>query len=313
MPRPLPPLTWIRAFESAARHLSFTAAAAELGLTQSAVSQHVRALERRLGAPFFLRKPRGLALTDAGRRLVPEVSAGLSKLADAVAIFESGVPDGLVTVATSVSFAQWFLAPGIARFLAGNPGARVRIVSTVWPDHFAASTADIEIRFGSRDLVGEGAEQLLPDRLIVVASPDLFPASAECPLDWASLRQYPLIQAVGTSDNWKSWAEHVSLDEEPEASLLVDSHGLAVDLARSGAGVAVTSSLLAMPCLAEGTLRVAHHASAPAEDGYFLAANSQRKSDVIDNFGRWLKSEIRQATERFETGPQRPGGGGRAD
>ncbi len=313
MTRSLPPLTWIRAFESAARHLSFTAAAAELGLTQSAVSQHVRALERRLGVPFFLRKPRGLALTDAGRRLVPEVSAGLGKLTDAVAIFESGVPDGLLTVATSVSFAQWFLAPGLGRFLADNPELRVRIVSTIWPDHFATSTADIEIRFGSRDLVGEGAEQLLPDRLIVVASPNLLPSLADRPLDWVSLRQYPLIQAVGTSDDWKRWAEHVLLGEEPEPSLFVDSHGLAVDIARSGAGVALTSSLLAMPCLAEETLKVAHQASAPAEDGYFLAIDPDGNNDAVDSFVRWLKSEIRQVTERFETGPQKPGGLGRAD
>ena len=70
MTRTLPPLTWFRAFESAARHLSFTAAAGELSLTQSAISQHVRALEQRLGDRLFVRKARGVALTDAGRRLL---------------------------------------------------------------------------------------------------------------------------------------------------------------------------------------------------------------------------------------------------
>ena len=104
MSRSLPPLTWFRAFEAAARHLSFTAAAQELGLTQSAVSQHVRSLELRFGQMLFARKPRGLALTDAGRRLLPAVAKAIGGLAEASALFEPARPDSLLTVATSVSF-----------------------------------------------------------------------------------------------------------------------------------------------------------------------------------------------------------------
>ena len=116
MAKSLPPLTWFRAFDAAARHLNFTAAAQELGLTQSAVSQHIRALESRLGTPLFVRKPRGLVLTDGGRHLVPDVAAALARLRIATDAFEPAVGGDILTIATSVSFAQWFLAPGLVDF-----------------------------------------------------------------------------------------------------------------------------------------------------------------------------------------------------
>ena len=88
MSKSLPPLTWFRAFEAASRHLNFTMAANEIGLTQSAVSQHVRSLETRLGVFLFVRKPRGLALTDEGRKLQPQVGAALELLGEATRDFQ---------------------------------------------------------------------------------------------------------------------------------------------------------------------------------------------------------------------------------
>ncbi len=284
MARSLPPLTWFRAFECAARHLNFTAAADELGLTQSAVSQQVRSLELRFGVPLFQRKARGLALTDEGRRLLPDVSSALGVLAATARAFDTGPAEGLLTVATSVSFAQWYIAPGLPRFLSANPGVRVRIVSTIWPDDFHASVAEVEVRFGSNALVGKGAERLLPDELIAVAAP----ARAA---DLQSLRDQSLIEAVGTSEGWAAWAIHCSYPEKLEPSLFVDSHGLAIDLARSGAGVALTSSLLAAPSLAEGALVQVHPQALPSEDGYFLATRP-RKDEGPQRFAAWLKAEI---------------------
>lgn len=310
MSRALPPLTWFRAFEAAARHLSFTSAADELALTQSAVSQHVRALENRLGVPLFLRKPRGLALTDAGRRLLPEVSAALGRLAAASELFETGAPDGLLTVATSVSFAQWYLVPGMKSFVGTHEGARIRLISTIWPDDFRTSNADIEIRFGSRDLVGEGAEQLLPDELVAVASPKLLEGHETPSSDSAVLEQYPLIQAVGTSDDWKSWSACQGWELARQPTLFVDSHGLAVDLARSGAGIALTSSLLAAPCLADGSLVRTNVVSSPARDGYFLAVDARSQTNLVDAYVGWLKADIGLKVEEARPGskPRRRGG-----
>jgi LysR family glycine cleavage system transcriptional activator len=197
MSRALPPLQWFRSFEAAARHLNVTVAAQELGLTQSAVSQQVRALEMRLGVQLFQRKARGLAITDDGRKLLPQVGGAIEALRTATAAFEAGPTEHLLSIATSVSIAQWLLAPNIDRFLAQHPGLRIRLLSTIWPDEFKAAIADVEIRFGTEKQVGQGAERLAPDTLIAVAREPLA----------GPLEQQTLIEAVGTSVGWQAWAD----------------------------------------------------------------------------------------------------------
>lgn len=278
MPRAMPPLTWFRAFEAAARHLNFTLAAQEIGLTQSAVSQQVRSLELRLGVELFLRKPRGLALTDDGRKLMPKVGAALGSLAQAVEGFETGRASNLLTIATSVSVAQWIIAPRLHAFLATQPGLRVRVLSTLWPDDFKAALADVEIRFGSEAQVGTGATRLRPDGLIAVCAPSLHG-------DW---QDRPLIEAVGTSDGWKDWAQAAGEPHLPEPSIYVDSYGMALDLAVQGNGVALTSSYLAAGQLARGSVvQIAEH-QIENRDGYFLAINQAAPHAVA--FGDWLQS-----------------------
>jgi len=281
----MPPLTWFRAFEAAARNLSFTGAAEELGLTQSAISQHVRSLELRFGVPLFERKPRGLALTDDGRRLLPDVGRAIETLADISRAYDKRPAGRSLTVATSVSFAQWYLAPGIGAFRAANPDINVRIINTTWPDEYHRPIADVEIRFGSKSLVGKGAKRLEPDALVAVGAPGLG-------VDRRTLKDHPLIEAVGTSDDWKRWSEAVGDGEERRPSLLVDSHGLAVDLARQGAGVALTSSLIACPSLADGSLIRLDLPSAPAIDGFYLAVNDGAKGDAAA-FSSWLEARVR--------------------
>ena len=115
MKKPLPPITWFRAFDATARHLSFTLAAQELGFTQSAISQNVRALEDKLGTPLFIRGPRRLSLTEAGRLLVPDVAAAMAQLEDATARFLPVSDRERLSVAVSTSIAQWVIAPGLVR------------------------------------------------------------------------------------------------------------------------------------------------------------------------------------------------------
>lgn len=279
MARALPPLTWFRAFEAAARYLNFTAAADELGLTQSAVSQQVRSLEVRLGVQLFLRKPRGLALTDDGRKLLPKVGSALETLAAAAETFDAGPTQGLITIATSVSIAQWIIAPRIKEFIAAHPDLRIRILSTIWPDDFKASIADVEIRFGSEKQVGSDATRLMPDSLIAVASPETT----------GRLEDRPLIEAVGTSEGWRSWAEHARYDGKLEPVIHVDSYGIALDLAIHGAGIALTSSLLASRCLAAGKITRAHSAALPSTEGYYIATNA--RSGSAPAFGEWLADQ----------------------
>lgn len=141
----LPPLTAIRAFEAVARHLSFTRAAAELGMTQAAVSYQIRILEERVGAPLFLRKPRQIALSDTGARLAPDVSAAFDILRNAFAT-SRGQVDGLLSITTVPTFASQWLAQNLGLFQIAHPDIAVRLDSSSDMRDMVHEEFDIAIR-----------------------------------------------------------------------------------------------------------------------------------------------------------------------
>ena len=285
MAQSLPPLGWFRSFECAAQHQSFTAAAEELGLTQSAVSQQIRLLESRLGCRLFDRKPRGISLTDEGRKLLPEITRAIDTLRSATDPYERTQAE-ILTIATSVSVAQWYLAPRLSHFLSAWPNLDVRLLTTVWPDGLADST-DVQIRFGA----DEGQPALGRNRLVLVASPEMI-AAEPLPLSDEAFQSYALIQAVGTSDTWVNLAHQFELGSNHPATRYVDSHGLAVDLARFGAGIALTSELIAAPLLAKGDLVMVSSLTPEATDGYFINVLTDSKTEVTDQFVSWLNDEV---------------------
>ncbi len=278
MSKSLPPLTWFRSFEAAARTLSFTAAAEEIGLTQSAVSQQVKSLEMRLGVDLFVRRTRGLALTDAGRKLLPEVGSALEMLSGAAARFDIGAAGDLLTVATSVSIAQWVIAPNLAAFKTQNPEIRLRILSAIWPDDFHASRADVQIRFGSEKQVGAGSQRLLPDHLIAVKSPSPETDFGSC----------PLIETVGTSNGWATWGEANGPVQEP--TVFADTYGMALQLAVHGNGVALVSELVAKHAVTSGLVVQAHPGQIESKEGYFLSINEELPAACV--FRDWLRTQL---------------------
>lgn len=293
MSRSLPPLGWFRAFESAASHQSFTAAADELGLTQSAVSQQIRSLESRLGCRLFERKPRGIALTDDARKLLPDVRRAIDMLRTATSPYEKQ-QGGLLTIATSVSVAQWFLAPRLSDFNAQHTHLDVRLMTSVWPDTMADAT-DVQIRFGA----SQGQQALGTNRLVLVASSELT-AHEPLPLSNDAFSRYPLIQAVGTSDSWSHCAADFGIDSNSASMLYVDSHGLAVDLARAGSGIALTSELIAMPLLASGALVKVSPVTPAAEDGYFVSIPSHGNTEAAMAFVAWLDDQVQTVTDQYQ-------------
>ena len=287
MPKPLPPLTWFRAFDAAARHLSFTQAAAELGLTQSAISQHVRALEDYLSTPLFIRSHRALQLTDAARLLVPDVAASLARLTQATDRFVPQTDRPRLTLATSVSVAQHLIAPQLAHFQRAHPDVAIQIVTAIWPDDFASTNADIEIRFGTADVVGQGALLLQPSLLHAVATPEI--CETFDPADPSlTLQHQTLIQPVGLSESWKTYAGLT----DREADLFVDTHGLAVDLALGGAGIALTHSLITGPALKSGQLATLPLPTISAEEGYYLHQKTATNQPLQNAFVDWLLAQI---------------------
>lgn len=287
MAKSLPPLTWFRAFDAAARHLSFTLAADELGFTQSAISQHVRALEDRLGTQLFVRGNRSLALTDAGRLLLPDVAAAMATLTSATQRFLPDQAKPTLTIATSASIAHWVLAPHLAAFHRRHPEIAIQLVTTIWPDDFVSTNADIEIRFGPPSVVGRDAKRLEPSFLHAVAVPDIA-ARFDGPDAVPRLAEYPLIQPVGLSLGWSDIGTRLNSRQPLDHSLLVDTHGMAVDLAIGGAGIALCHGLISKEAILQGKIAELPFRPFEAKEGYYIARKSTSLPDHQAQFMNWL-------------------------
>ena len=274
MVKALPPLAWFRAFESAARRLSFTAAAEEIGMTQSAVSQHVKSLETSLGVALFIRRARGLSLTDDGRKLLPQVSSALETLTVAARNFDTVPSKNVLTVAASVSVAQWLISPRLKEFTNKNPEINIRFLSTIWPDDFHTVRADVEIPFGSQKQFGRNATRLEPSGLVALKSPKFS----------GTIESSTLIESVGTSDGWKLWAESFGVNPLPK--IFVDSYGAAMNLAISGNGIALVSNILAQDAIRSGKLVMADKTVLSCNEGYYLRFND--KNLLAKQFHDWL-------------------------
>jgi len=278
MVKALPPLAWFRAFESAARRLSFTAAAEEIGMTQSAVSQHVKSLETSLGVALFIRRPRGLSLTDDGRKLLPQVSSALETLTVAARNFDTVPSKNVLTVAASVSIAQWLISPRLNEFSNKNPEINIRFLSTIWPDDFHTVRADVEIPFGSQKQFGRNATRLEPSGLVALKSPKFS----------GNIESSTLIESVGTSDGWKLWAE--SVGGNPMPKIFVDSYGAAMNLAINGNGIALVSNILAQDAIRSGKLIMANKTLLTCNEGYYLRYND--KNLLAKQFHDWLINSL---------------------
>lgn len=295
MARSLPPLTWFRAFECAARHLSFTGAAREMNVTQSAISQHVRLLEKRLGTAVFVRKARGIALTEAGRRLLPYVSGAMADLATATEIFDPHRGDDVLEVACSSSFARLWLSRNIGAFLKKHPGLDIRIVSAIWPDDYSKVESSVQIRYGSPELVGDGAQRLLNDTMVPVCHPDL----AALFQDAKRRAEVPLIHTMGTANTWARWSKESGIDVSSASSLSVDSDELALELAENARGVALCGLFLCRSLLNARRLSMPMDHTLSSDENYYVAALEGRgENATASDFVGWLFRSVEDEVRR---------------
>lgn len=289
MTQALPPLNWLRAFECAARHLNFTTAARELHLTQSAISQHIRSLETRLGTILFVRKARGLAITDSGRQLLASVAPAMADLTAAAAMFMPQRTEDSLKIACSWSFSLTWLSSRLDRFIKSYPGTKVQIIGTLWPDDNRQIDADIEIRYGSRELAGDGADLLFEDQVLPVCAPHKLAQYVTV----ESMYQSGLIHTVGSSDTWYTWAKHLNLKSPDSFTCSVDSYSVALELARNGVGVALISRVIVEDSLRSGALVTPVDLVAPAIDNHYLAINKgEGGASITKYFADWLRHEI---------------------
>lgn len=271
--RRLPPLNWLRAYEAAARHLSFTEAGEELGVTQAAVSQQVRQLEDWLGAQLFKRLPRALALTDAGIAYLPIVQDGIERIdLGTTEIF--GRPEGRpVTLRATATLAALWLAPMLARFRAEHPEVTVRVTTLYAPIDFGQDGVDIEIRYGAGTWPGVKAHRLFDESFFPVASP-AYLAGAPSLKSPADLPGHRLVHAIGEREGWGTYLRLVGVTGmDPAEGIQCDSLVVTLHAAAAGAGIALATAPVADALVASGALvdlfgrrwlaRLAHHLVVP--------------------------------------------------
>ena len=279
--RPLPPLPTVRTFEAVARNLSFTKAAGELSLTQSAVSHQIRALEDHLGAPLFQRRHRGIELTADGRGFLEGARAGLDSILLASERIRNQRRVGVLTVAAPAAFAIWWLVPRLGRFAALHPDIEVRIATIdgrepdLWRDGIDLAVVKRPARLAARN---PAEMPLLREIVFPVCSPSLL-NGASAPRNLADLAQFPLIEcdAAEAEDiefGWSTWLDRFGMNGILRSRRLRFSHfGVALSAAVDGLGVALGRSPMVDAELAAGRLvrPIAKRVMAKASNVFALA------------------------------------------
>ncbi|QCO57305.1 LysR family transcriptional regulator (plasmid) [Pseudorhodobacter turbinis] len=267
-----PPLEWIRAFEAAARCGSFTAAAAETGLTQSAISQRIGNLEKKLGTPLFFRRARAVELTVDGEAWLPHVRTALTNLRDSSeALFGSG--RGQMTISASQSIIDLWLLPRLER-LCGIAEGQLIIQSMVLGAHEADVDDVIRIRYGSGGWPHDHKLELFSEKIAPLASPELLKRDCHW-TDW------PRIACSGSRPGWNSWATRFGISTTPVPQLRFDTFLSALGAARAGMGVILASLPLCEKDIQDGRLvrlsdeTIEHHESYWAIAGPDAIARSQ--------------------------------------
>lgn len=289
-PRSLP-LNALQTFEAAARHLSFTRAGQELGLTQTAVSYQIKQLEDRLGEALFLRKPRQVALTETGQRLLPRVSEAFSILDEALASMRAG--DDILNLYTTPTFAQQWLASRLGAFQLGHPTIAVRLTTIPVNFDFAREPADLAIRWGTGQWPGLAAHLLMRLDFSPVLSPKL---AAESHLKTpADLLKLPIVSPGDTW--WKVWFSAAGVDASAELERRPPNdfglQALDAGAAKAGAGVAIVSPRHYAEDIASG--RLVQPFPLTANDGrdYWLTyPESRRNVPKIRAFRDWILAAL---------------------
>lgn len=308
MSRRLPPLNSLRAFEAAARHLSFTKAAEELHVTPAAVSQQVKALEDYCGVQLFRRLTRALMLTDAGQAVLPALKESFDLLGDVTERLMADQESGILTVSVAPSFGSKWLVPRLERFRHAHPDFDVRIDANDALANFAADGVDLAIRYGRGVYEDLCADRLIADVSFPVCSPKLLEKGPPLkrPQD---LAHHTLIHVQWKMEeehapNWRMWLRAAGVEGiEAERGPRFSADSMAVQAALEGHGVALAGLALAGDDLREGRLIRPFPPSVCEETtfSYFVVyPEAKARNPKVMAFRDWLLAEA-AAAEAEET------------
>lgn len=297
----IPSLNGLKAFECAARHMSFTKAAEELNVTQTAISHQIRRLEEELGVRLFLRLKDGLALTNEGHSYFPGVRSAFHELRYCTEMLMDTCNNSVLTISTLVSFASKWLLPRLASFQEAFPDIDVRVTASTELVDFRKGGIDAAIRYGFGDWKGLHADWLMSDEIFPVCSPKLLegPKALKHPAD---LAHQTLLQVSGmTSNDWSAW---LSAAGQPEklaqgTRLTFDLTMMAVQGAIDGLGVCIGRSTYVDDDLKSGKLVAPFSLKLKSDLGFYLVtplemANSRK----VVAFRTWLINQFRDSEKR---------------
>lgn len=299
--RKLPPLGSLRAFEAAARRMSFRDGATELGVTPTAISHQIRLLEDICGQPLFRRRPRPLALTRAGERLFPVLRNGFDAFATTIASVSPEADQRPLRVTSPNAFASRWLVPRLPKWREKHPTIPLEIIGTDEVLDLRAGNADVAIRYARRmppDLV---AQEIFRDTFFPVCSPELLAKGTRQIERAADLLRYPLIhfdwmnrdRDAPTWPRWLATARSVDpaiadINKAWDLSFREELH--AIDAVAAGQGIAICSDVVVSRELKSGALVKAHALSLPGYGFYLVSVLNHPQPPNIEAFSAWMRS-----------------------
>ncbi len=302
----LPPLTALRAFDAAARHMSFSKAAAELNVTPAALSFQIKSLEEHLDAPLFRRLNRAVELTDGGRALAPGATDGFTALAAAWRAAKRTVDQTSLTITAGPAFTAKWLAPRLFKFAQAHPGIALRFSASLRVMDFARDEIDVAIRFGFlKEEVGLFTQSIIREWVTPMMTPELaakYPAPAD--LAAAPLLHQDDIRFLKPAIDWPAWFRAANLPPRFAAGARFSQADHALDAALAGGGVVLGRISLAERDLAAGRLVMPYKIALTTEAQYrFVCPKGSEKRPQVRAFREWIEGET-ATLDTFRAGMQ---------
>jgi len=296
MKRILPSLTALQFFEAAVRHMSFTRAARELHVTQSAISRQIRQLEEFVGRPLFRRDKQRLSLTEAGGTYAAAVRELLNRAEAATIQVMAYGGGGLLTIALLPTFGSRWLIPRLGDFTTRYPDIQLNLVTQVRPFEFAGSEVDVAIHFGSDSWPGAVCYRLMDETVVPVAAPALL--AGHTPLDRPeNVSRYTLLQHVTRPQAWQEWLRAVGIENlKIRLGPRFEQFQMVIQAAIAGLGLAVMPPFLIQEELATNRLVVAIDRPVKSQHAYYLV-HPEQNTDIprVAAFRDWLLGQCAAA------------------
>lgn len=306
--RRLPPLNGLRAFEAAARHLSFSRAAEELYVTPAAISHQIKGLEDYLGVTLFRRLPRTVHLTDEAQRVLPAITEAFDKLDQATSMLKESETSGVLTVTSAPTFAAKWLLPHLSEFTDAYPDINVRLDARLETVDFDKEGVDIGVRLGNGKYPGMRTNRLFAESVVPVCHPKFLEGDNRLRMP-SDLKHHTLLHVdwgnkiEGPVPDWMMWLRSAGIDDvDPTRGPVFTVEEMAIAAAVRGTGIALASTYAVAEDLERGALVVPFARRIEAAASYWVVA-PERTADTakVKAFRDWI---LARATETGLTGAE---------